>query len=60
LAAFALFVFLARLRLAHPDVAQRGLGVWNAQTIDDLLFCDEAMQPPRGPGKERFIQWSAS
>ena len=38
LAAFALFVFLARLRLAHPDVAQRGPGVWNAQTIDDLLF----------------------
>ena len=38
LAAFALFVFLARLRLAHPDVAQRGPDVWNAQTIDDLLF----------------------
>ena len=38
LAAFALFVVLARLRLAHPDAAQRGPGVWNAQTIDDLLF----------------------
>jgi len=60
LAAFALFVFLARLRLAHPDVAQRGPGVWNVQTIDDLLFYDEAMRPPRGPGKERVIQWSAS
>ena len=38
LAAFALFVFLARLRLAHPDVAQRGPDVWSAKTIDDLLF----------------------
>ena len=38
LMSFALFVFLARWRLAHPDVAQRGPDVWNAQTIDDLLF----------------------
>ena len=38
LAAFALFVWLARQRLAHPDVARMGEGAWSAATIDDLLF----------------------
>ncbi len=37
LVAFALFVLLARWRLAHPDVARLG-SAWRAQTIDDLLF----------------------
>ncbi len=37
LAAFALFVWLARQRLAHPDGERLG-AARSAQTVDDLLF----------------------
>ena len=39
LAAFALFVGLARLRLKHePYAAQVALGTWSKQDIEDILF----------------------
>ena len=39
LAAFALFVGLARLRLQHAPYAQQvALGTWSAQDIEDILF----------------------
>ena len=39
LAAFALFVGLANLRLKHePYATQVALGGWSKQDIDDILF----------------------
>jgi len=39
LAAFALFILLARMRLAHPPFAYvRGAGAWSPKDVEDMLF----------------------